>query len=265
MFNEPEWAEAENAFLGLDCDLLRDEHSLRFESRQDTRRLNGVRIVDIEGVDEAGWNAELGRHAEVFASRGMPLCVRLAEPLTGDRLPGAWRAMGPRYHHVATSIADFADESKRTLRFEEAATDDQVDMFADMMIVDRIPDSMHEKARPSVRALMRRALEHPGLSMLLAYDGDDLVGQVALIEANGEHCRGYCVSTLSVAKQARGQGYMKALYATIALSWQGWLYGQIIDGKATMAYRGRFPSTRVLATVQGYERVDDPHAGHWGP
>jgi hypothetical protein len=259
----PEWAAAEDAFLSVECEMVRDAQSVRFESKQNTRRLNGVRILDIEALDEAGWSAELARHARAFAGRGMPLSVKLAQPLTGDMLPGEWRVAGPTYHHVATDIADFAGESQRAVRLEELATDEQVNAFVDMMMVGRVPEHMHEKARPSIRALVRRVMGRENVTMQLAYDGSDLVGQVALVEAKGDHCHGYNVSTLSVALPARGKGYMKALYAAIAAAFEGQLYGQIIDGKPTLAYRRRFPSTRVLATINTYQRVDDPHGDHW--
>jgi GNAT superfamily N-acetyltransferase len=222
-----------------------------------------VRIVDIDALDEDGWRSVLARHAEVFAARQMPMCVQLAEPLTGDALPGKWRVSGARYHHVATDIADFSGESNLQVRFVELATESDIHAFSDMMMVDRIPEPMHERARPSIRALMGRTLESPHVTMLLVYDGDDLVGQLALFEAKGERCDGYCVTTLSVARPFRGRGYMKALYAAIARSFQGQLYGQIIDGVPTLNYRQRFPSTRVLATVGTHQRVDDAYGDRW--
>jgi hypothetical protein len=56
---------------------------------------------------------------------------------------------------------------------------------------------------------------------------------------------------------------MKALYAAIGKPFRGQLYGQIIEGKPTMFYRQRFPSTRHLATVRTYQRVEDPFGDRW--
>lgn len=263
MISDPEWAQAENALLATECTMTRDEYSLRYESKQDTRRLNGVRIVDIDALDQAGWGAVLARHSDAFAAREMPLSIQLAEPMTGEQLPGQWQPVGVCYDHVATDIADFSGESQRAVRLEPVTSDDQVHAFAEMMMVDRIPDFMHQRARPSIHALWRRLMPNPEVAMLLAYDGDDMVGQLALIQATGDQCNGYTVSTLSVARPFRGRGYMKAVYAAITSSFQGNLYGQIITGKPTMAYRQRFASTRVLATVHNYQRADDPHGGRW--
>ena len=111
MFDETEWAEAENAFLALNCEFTRDDHTLRFESALATPRMNAVRILDLGGLDEEGWRRSLAAHAEVFAARQMPLKVQLAEPLSGADLPGEWCAAGAKYDHVATDIADFAGAS----------------------------------------------------------------------------------------------------------------------------------------------------------
>ena len=74
---ETEWSEAEDAFLALSCEFVRDERSVRFESAQPAARLNAVRILDLVGLDEAGWARTLGEHAAAFAARELPLKVQL--------------------------------------------------------------------------------------------------------------------------------------------------------------------------------------------
>jgi hypothetical protein len=254
-----EWSEAEDAFLALSCEFVRDEHSVRFESAQPAARLNAVRILDLVGLDEAGWARTLGTHATAFATRELPLRVQLAEPLSGDDLPGEWRAAGAIYDHVATDIADFAGASPRVLDLRPIRSDADVEHFAEMMMQGRIPPPVRDRARPGLQRIMRASADRPGANLLLAYDGDDLVGQVALMEASGQHARGYTITTLSVDEAVRSQGYMKALYCAIARTFEGQLYGQITRGTPTMGYRQRFPSTRILASTRKYERVDDPY------
>ena len=256
---ETEWSEAEDAFLALSCEFVRDEHSVRFESAQPAARLNAVRILDLVGLDEAGWARTLGEHAAAFAARELPLKVQLAEPLSGDDLPGEWRAAGAIYDHVATDIADFIGASSRALDLRAVRSDTQVESFAEMMMQGRIPRPVRDQARPGLQRIMRAAVGRPGANLLLAYDGDALVGQVALMAASGRYARGYTITTLSVDEGARGQGYMKAIYCAIARSFEGQLYGQITRGTPTMAYRRRFPSTRILASTRKYERVNDPY------
>lgn len=263
MSSYPEWAEAEDAFLSLACRLTHDEHTVRFESPQNASRFNGVRIVNVEALDEAGWHRVLERHAEAFAAREMPLSVQLAQPLSGDSLPGDWREVGAVYDHVATDIADFARASSKSLRLETVDTDEQIGAFVEMMMPGRIPETMREQARPGVLALTRKAVDDPSTAVMLAYDDARLVGQLALVRATGERANGYTVTTLSVALSARGEGYMKAMYAALPGSFEGQLYGQIILGTPTMAYRRRFPSTRLLATVGRYQRVDDVYGDRW--
>lgn len=258
-----EWAEAENALLGVACTFTSAPNSLRFESGQDTRRFNGVRILDLGAQSAERWSEELGTHAEAFAAREMPLSVQLAQPLEGKDLPGDWRATGPTYHHLATDLADFVGESEREIQMREVDGESDICAFAEMMMVDRIPEAVREQARPSIEGLMRRVSALPQSSMMLVYDGDDMIGQVALVRAEGADCEGYNVSTLSVDQRFRGRGYMKALYAAIGKTFRGQLYGQIIEGKPTMFYRRRFPSTRHLATVQTYQRARDPFGERW--
>jgi hypothetical protein len=305
MGENQEWAEAENALLGVTCEFTKGAHSLRFESPQKARRFNGVRILDPRMQDGPAWEEELRSHGEAFAAREMPLSVQLALPHKGDSLPGYpeganprapkatsapkwpvdlaatkrgesmretgseatenrdWSPSGPIYHHLATDLSDFIGEGAREIELKELSEESEILVFAEMMMVDRIPESMHEKARPSIVGMMQRAAALPQTTMMLAYHGNDCVGQVALVEAKGDHCHGYNVSTLSVDETFRGQGYMKSLYNAIGKSFQGWLYGQIIEGKPTMAYRQRFPSTRHLATVRTYQRNDDPFGDRW--
>lgn len=260
MIEDTEWAEAENAFLSLDCAFTRDEYTLRFESAQRTPRMNAVRILELDGLDEDDWRQRLDEHAEVFAARELPLKVQLPEPLSGDDLPGQWCAAGAIYDHVATDIADFADSSSQPVELREVRTDAQVEAFAEMMMEGRVPEPFRDRARPGLRRIMRAAADLPSANLLLAYDGDDLVGQLALMETAGRYASGYAITTLSVALAARGRGYMKAMYAQISGSFEGQLYGQITRGTPTMAYRQRFPSTRLLASTRKYQRVDDPYA-----
>ena len=111
--------------------------------------------------------------------------MQLAEPLSGDDLPGEWRAAGAIYDHVATDIADFIGASSRALDLRAVRSDTQVESFAEMMMQGRIPRPVRDQARPGLQRIMRAAADRPGANLLLAYDGDALVGQVALMDASG--------------------------------------------------------------------------------
>lgn len=114
---------------------------------------------------------------------------------------------------------------------------------------------MWDFARPGIAAHVRHMVEADAIHPFLVYYEHAVVGQVVLTRV-GE---GFTLSILTVVPARRGQGIMKAIYGALAEEFQGPLYGQIIEGVTTLAFRERFPSTLRLAHTGTWQAVDDPY------
>lgn len=250
------WAQAEDAFLASSCTIDCFPYGTRYSApSQPTIRLNALRVLDPAALDAARWTTTLDTHREFFNALGMALTLQLPEPVDGGAFPGRWKPVGPRFVHVVTELADFRGVSPVAVELHPVASEAQQDAFTSMLIHTRIPQPMWDFARPGIAANTRRIVEADVIHPFLVHHGASVVGQVVLTQVG----RGFTMSILTVVPERRGEGLMKAIYGALAGEFNGPLYGQIIEGVSTLAFRERFPSTRRLAHTRTWQSEDDPH------
>lgn len=252
----PDWAVAEDAFLEATCTIEPLPYGARYSApSQPTIRLNALRVTDPAALGVAGWTAALEAHRAFFHARGLALTLQLPEPHEGAAFPGSWKRVGPRFVHVVTNLADLGGISPVAVELRPLTTEVDRDAYASMLIRTRVPRAMWDVARPVILASVQRVMDADAVHAFLVHQGQQLVGQVALTEVRD----GFTASILTVVEEHRGQGLMKAIYAAVAQTFDGPLYGQIIEGVATLAFRERLPSTRRLAHTRTWQALDDPY------
>jgi hypothetical protein len=245
----PEWAIVEDVFLTRQCRLEPLPYGARYANpRAPSRRFNAVRIQDAEALAATDWEAEIPAQAAHAAALGLPLTLQLPDPLRPPDVGGPWQEVGTPFVHVRTALADLAGPVDPSLALRLCETDAEIDAFARTVLDARVPAAIREMAIAMTAATIRAHLPLGDRQYLAEVDGE-IVGCIGCLPVPG----GYTVAGMTVVEARRGRGIMKGIYAAVAATLEGNLYGQIEDGLATLRHRERLPSTAILARTRTWQ------------